>query len=404
VVVWDATGRIQSNPAYLFVVGGPQILIQPDDRVAFAGAASSMSVGAVGTAPTTYQWYHNGALLPGATQPTLAFQNIQSGDGGSYHVTVGNDFGSASSRDATLTVYGRPLFAPLSDLVSEVLTPIALTVGATDPNSPKLPLKFSLASGPTNATINATNGLFQWTPTRSQAPGQYPITVVLRDEARPDLTVSATFGVSIIDYIEATTANFVMTAGESNMIPVEIFSTTPLQNLSLRLSLKREHLKNLSVEEMMAPQAVITSTNAATPDLLQFSFDAGTGAYLQGTQQLARLHFNTTADQTSALVPLTIESLTYTRAVSGLEPTLLINQGRVVILGSRPLLEARMENGQRQLVLYGKTGSNYTVQSRLNLLPGNAWANRSTVTMTNMARVIASPSPTAPLIFFQLRQ
>jgi hypothetical protein len=154
----------------------------------------------------------------------------------------------------------------------------------------------------------------------------------------------------------------------------------------------------------MVPQAITAAVDQSNPNVLSFSFTAGEGAPLQGTQQLARIHFTTTSDQLSAIVPLTIESLTYTKMGNGPDPTLILNQGRVVILGNRPLLEARVENGQRQLVLYGRVGSNYTVQSRLNLLPGNAWANRSTITMTNSARVIAAPSSTAPLIFFQVRQ
>jgi len=404
VVVYDATGRIESNPAYLFVVGAPQILIQPDDRVAFVGAFSSFGVSAVGTAPTTYQWYHNGSAIAGATQPILSFQNIQLPDAGSYQVVVANDFGYASSRTASLGVYNRPAFAPIADIITEVLTPISFTVGVTDPNSPKLPLTFSLAAGaPTNATINATSGLFQWRPNRSQAPDYHPITVVLRDESRPDLTVSTTFTVTVIDYIEATTTTLLMNAGESNTIPLDLFSSAPLQNLQLRLSLNREHLKNLTIEPML-PEAITTAVDQSNPNLLSFNFTAEDGISLQGTQQLARLHFNTTTDQLSAIVPLSIESLTYSLATNGPEPTVILNEGRVVVLGNRPLLEARMEAGQRQLVLYGRSGSNYTIQSRFNLLPGNVWANRSTITMTNSVRVLPALSPTAPIIFFQLRQ
>jgi hypothetical protein len=49
-------------------------------------------------------------------------------------------------------------------------------------------------------------------------------------------------------------------------------------------------------------------------------------------------------------------------------------------------------------------GTNYTIQSKTSLAPAATWANRSTLTMTNNIRVVPAPSPTAPLIFFQLRQ
>ena len=54
--------------------------------------------------------------------------------------------------------------------------------------------------------------------------------------------------------------------------------------------------------------------------------------------------------QISALVPLIIESLTYTKATESLEPTLLINEGRVVSdrgLDLSPALISLMKWGDR---------------------------------------------------------
>jgi hypothetical protein len=88
----------------------------------------------------------------------------------------------------------------------------------------------------------------------------------------------------------------------------------------------------------------------------------------------------------------------------GAAPTLITIDGRVAILGTQPLLESRISGGQRQLVIYGKVGTNYTVQSRTSLAPPATWANRSTVAMTNNVRVIAAPAGPGSLIFYQLRQ
>jgi hypothetical protein len=405
VVIYDGTGRLQSNPAYLFVVGAPQITLQPQDRVAFTGAATAFSAAASGTAPITFQWYHNGAPIPGATSPQLALPVLPLAAAGSYHVVVANDFGSAASRTASLTVYGAPVITAIPDVTTEVLRPVTLTVTATDPNTPKLPLTYALAGGaPTNATLHPTNGLFQWIPTRSQAPGTQPFTILLRDAARPDLTVATTFTVTVLDYIEASTATLVMYSGESNSIPLDLYSSAPLQSVQLQLRLKREHLKDLTIEEMLPQAMAATQVDQTNPDLLAFQFQAGAGQVLQGTQRLAQLHFHTTNGQASALVPLTIESFTYTQASDGPEPTLLLNAGRVVILGTQPLLEARTVGSQRQLVIYGKVGTNYTIQSKTSLAPTATWANRSTLTMTNNIRVVPAPSQTAPLIYFQLRQ
>jgi len=274
----------------------------------------------------------------------------------------------------------------------------------SDPNTPKLPLTFLLdATAPTNASIHPTSGLFQWSPTRSQAPGEYRITVLAQDTARTDLTVSMEFGVSVIDYLEVSTTTLTMNAGESNAIPVEVFSSAPLQSLQLRLGLQQEHLKNLTVETML-PNVVTTVADVSNPKAVLLTFTAQAGQTIQGTQQLARLNFTTAGNQPSAIVPLPIETLTATRMAPGPEPTVLLSEGRVVVLGLRPLLEARLTGGVRQLAIYGRLGSNYTVQSRFGFGTGTTWANRSTLTMTNTFRTLAAPSPTVPLIFYQLRQ
>jgi hypothetical protein len=404
VVIWDATGRQESNPAYVLVVSAPQIITQPLDRVGLVGNSTLLSVGAVGTAPTTYQWYHNGALMPGATAPTLNLIGLQFADGGSYHAVIANEFGSATTREATLTVYGRPVLVPVTARTAEVLTPLALSIGLIDPNTPKLPLTFSLGPGaPTNATIHPTTGAFQWTPTRSQAPGVYPFTVIAQDTNRTDLRVTTDFIVTVIDYLEISTTTLVMNAGESNTIPIDLFSSAPLHGLQVRLTLEQQHLKNLTIETML-PDVVSTVMDATDPHSVLLTFSALAGQSIQGTQQVARIHFRTTADQPSALAHLIVESLIPTRATEGPEPTMLLNEGRVVVLGVRPLLEARMTGGQRQLAIYGRLGSNYTLQSRFGYGSGTVWANRSTVTMTNTLRVIPAPSATAPIIFFQLRQ
>jgi hypothetical protein len=67
------------------------------------------------------------------------------------------------------------------------------------------------------------------------------------------------------------------------------------------------------------------------------------------------------------------------------------------------LLEARINAGQRQLLLYGKPGLTYTIESRFGFAPGTSWATRNSFAMTNSVRVVAAPSAAAPLIFYRLR-
>ncbi|PTX91660.1 glycoside hydrolase family 30 beta sandwich domain-containing protein [Opitutus sp. ER46] len=52
----------------------------------------------------TFQWYHDGALVPGATNRTLELPDVRAADAGSYEVNVTTNGGSVRSAAATLTV------------------------------------------------------------------------------------------------------------------------------------------------------------------------------------------------------------------------------------------------------------------------------------------------------------
>ena len=80
------------------------ITVQPVGAVVNAGASGSLYVGAIGSAPLSYQWLFNGAVLGGATAATLSFNNVQSSQAGDYRVVVANPYRSETSHVATLVV------------------------------------------------------------------------------------------------------------------------------------------------------------------------------------------------------------------------------------------------------------------------------------------------------------
>jgi hypothetical protein len=85
----------------------PSITTQPSpaNSTNFTGASNSYSVTATGTAPLSYQWYQNtNTLLPGATNATLALNNLVSTNAGAYTVVVSNVAGSVTSSVVHLTV------------------------------------------------------------------------------------------------------------------------------------------------------------------------------------------------------------------------------------------------------------------------------------------------------------
>jgi hypothetical protein len=94
----SAPVAITINPA------APAITTQPQSQSVTAGGNVTFSVSVSGSAPLSYQWRYNGTNISGATSPTLALNNVQPQQAGSYSVVVTNSAGSVTSANANLTV------------------------------------------------------------------------------------------------------------------------------------------------------------------------------------------------------------------------------------------------------------------------------------------------------------
>jgi hypothetical protein len=91
-----------------------------------------------------------------------------------------------------------PVLTAISNQTIAVGMALTITNTATDSDLPAQALTFSLASGgATNAIINATNGLFTWTPTAAQV-GTNTFSVVVTDSGSPPLTATQTFRVTVV--------------------------------------------------------------------------------------------------------------------------------------------------------------------------------------------------------------
>jgi len=83
----------------------PSITSQPANRTVSVGQSANFSVAASGTAPLRYQWQRNGSNIANATSATFTLQSATAADNGAaFRAVVSNDFGSATSNAATLTV------------------------------------------------------------------------------------------------------------------------------------------------------------------------------------------------------------------------------------------------------------------------------------------------------------
>jgi len=90
------------------VGGGVSISTQPASITVAPGATASFSVGATGgTAPYTYKWMRNGAVISGATSSTYSFTAQAADSGATFSATVSDSSSpvkTATSSSATLTV------------------------------------------------------------------------------------------------------------------------------------------------------------------------------------------------------------------------------------------------------------------------------------------------------------
>jgi len=77
---------------------------QPQSQTVVLCQPASFSVIASGTPPLQYQWYKDGALIPGATKDQILLPQAHFSDAGLYSVVVSNDEGTLPSADARLTV------------------------------------------------------------------------------------------------------------------------------------------------------------------------------------------------------------------------------------------------------------------------------------------------------------
>ena len=88
--------------------GGVTISTQPASVTVAQGATASFSVGASGgTAPYSYKWYRNGALISGATSATYSLTAQSTDNGAVFKATVTDSSSpavTATSGNATLTV------------------------------------------------------------------------------------------------------------------------------------------------------------------------------------------------------------------------------------------------------------------------------------------------------------
>jgi hypothetical protein len=92
-----------------------------------------------------------------------------------------------------------PILAAIGNRTIDESVRSTFTATATDPDFGQA-RTFTLDAGaPAGAAINASTGVFSWTPTDAQGPGSYPITVRVTDNGTPPLSDSEAITITVRD-------------------------------------------------------------------------------------------------------------------------------------------------------------------------------------------------------------
>jgi subtilisin family serine protease len=161
-----ATGGGISATSYVWVAGSsttatpPLITSQPRDQAIAAGSTAAFSVLAGGTAPLTYQWFLNGAIIPGATGTSFVLTNVQPANAGTYSVQVANAAGTVPSSNAVLTVLAPPAIITQPSCLAVAAgsnAAFSLKVNGTSPMTYQWLLNGATIIGATNSSYTRTN-------------------------------------------------------------------------------------------------------------------------------------------------------------------------------------------------------------------------------------------------------
>lgn len=137
-------------PTEFFSSYGPVLVgVNPENTTVVAGSTARFHVGPDGLPPYSIQWYSNGVPVSGANGRYFSYTASLANNGSTYYAVVRNDFSSATSTVATLTVFSAPQLTSVSSLCDPNGVYVTFT-RAMDPVTALNPANYSVTnnSGP----------------------------------------------------------------------------------------------------------------------------------------------------------------------------------------------------------------------------------------------------------------
>ena len=91
---------------------------------------------------------------------------------------------------------------------------LVITNTASDPNQPAQTISFSLPGAPAGATLNSSNGVFNWRPLIAQANSNYVVKVVVADSGLPSLSATQQFNVNVLPVTQPSLTSVTLSSGQ----------------------------------------------------------------------------------------------------------------------------------------------------------------------------------------------
>lgn len=121
-IVTNLYGSATSTPAALTVMTDLTLESSPTSITRNVGSKAAFIVVPGGALPVTYQWYKGTTAIPGATDQTLWFSNLQlTEDQTTYYAKVTNPWGTTNTEPVTLTVVPRATVVPITGYAKVVM-------------------------------------------------------------------------------------------------------------------------------------------------------------------------------------------------------------------------------------------------------------------------------------------
>lgn len=167
-------------------------------------AGQKLSYSLLGTVPAGASINSTNGLFswtPAENQgPTSYHFSVQVTDNGTPAMTATNDFNVTVREVNTAPTVLVPVAQTRPELVAITLTCAAtdsdIVLGQTPATNR---FTFSLVNPPAGASINTNSGVFTWTPTEDQGPGDYQIQVVVTDDGDPVLVGANSFVIHVTE-------------------------------------------------------------------------------------------------------------------------------------------------------------------------------------------------------------